>query len=165
MAANPKCPLDPFILLQLKNKMNLALIKEIENHISSSSCLHPPLKDIVLHGTLDGSTPLILACEQGDLDSVQHIVDVWGADVRAAATFYYRGEKIEEASPIFVAALKHHVDIVRYLISKRADVSAITSTKGNRKYAGITPLQVALASQHTEDETRKDFCVKLLLEA
>jgi len=69
MEANLQCPLDPFVMDQLEDKMNLARVLEIESHISSSSCIHPPLKDIVLHGTLDGSTPLLVACQEGHLDS------------------------------------------------------------------------------------------------
>jgi len=130
--------------------MGITHVKEIIEHlISNTICrIHPPLKDLFLQGTFDGSTPLILACEEGHLDSVVHIIEVWGANVRSAADYYHRvGEKtlkIQGATPLFVAALKGRIDIVRYLIMKRAYVSAITSTEGNPEYGGLTPLHGAL---------------------
>ncbi len=140
--ANVECPLDPFnVKSRWSNWLNLTRVQEIENHIASSSCFHPPLKDIVLHGSLDGSTPLLLACEQGDMNSVQHIVEVWGADVRTAANWYTSRKKFLGATPLFVAVQYDHVDVVQYLINKGADVYAIASIEGKPGY--LTPLQVA----------------------
>lgn len=144
-----QCPLDPYVMLHLKNRMDFAHVKEIEHHVSNAICrIHPPLKHLLLQGTFDGSTPLLLACKEGHLDSVKHIIEVWGANVRAAASYYHRvGEeksKIEGATPLFVAALNGRIDIVRYLIMKRANVSAITFTEGNPEYGGLTPLHGAL---------------------
>jgi len=185
MEANLQCPLDPFVMGPLEKKMNLARVLEIENHVSSSSCHHPPLKDIVLHGNLDGSTPLLLACEQGDLNAVRHIVDVWGADVRDAGNFYHAlprksyfypdREKVRGATPIFVAALNDHIDIVRYLIGKNADVNAITSGYYQiygTLYEDVSPLQVALKKRKQREEMsfqefhmEKNVIARLLLEA
>ncbi len=134
MASNlVQCPLNPYVLLQLETRMNLVRVQEIQEHVLAGTCTHPPLKDLRLHGTtdgpLDGSTPLLLACAEGHLDSVIRIVEDWRADVQEVATYYnLDGKKIGLVAPLFVAALKGRTDIVRYLILKQADVSARTST-------------------------------------
>jgi len=43
---------------------------------------YPPLKEV---GVLEGSNPLILACHYGD--SVERIVEGWGADVNEAGVY------------------------------------------------------------------------------
>jgi len=141
MMANLLCPLDPFVIRLWKNEMKLSRVEAIENHVQARICIHPPLKDLVLHGDIDGSTPLLLACK-GYLDSVKRIVEHWGVDVRAPANYYHshsyystKAEKVGGATPLFVAIRNGHVDIVSYLISKGADVSAMPG--------GISPLLVA----------------------
>ncbi len=159
METNLQCPLDPFVMDQLKNKMSLARVQEIENHISSQTCVHPPLKDLILHGDLDGSTPLLLACEEGHIDSVKRIVEDWGVNPREAAIYNnFYGKKIGGATPLFVAAHKNHIHISQYLISRNADVSAMTST--NPSYYGMTPLQVALNYNSNAGQPFEDFCVE-----
>jgi len=155
--------------------MNLACVKEMEQHVSSAGpCIHPPLKELVLHGSFDGSTPLLLACEEGHLDAVERIVQVWHVHINAAANFYhldgFTHSKIEKATPLFVAALKGHIDIVRFLIRQGADVSATTSTQNNPKYHGLTPLHGALMEcrpgQSFSDKcAESSLIVQLLLDA
>ena len=90
MADHPhQCPLDPYLILHLKTRMNLARVIEIEDHVSSGVCIHPSLKDLVLHGSFEGSTPLLVACQEGHLDAVNYIVQVWGADFRVPARYYH----------------------------------------------------------------------------
>ena len=65
--------------------MTTSRLKEIEDHISTSNstgCLHPPLKKLELifkgdleKGPLKGSKPLLMACHDGELDSVKHILE------------------------------------------------------------------------------------------
>jgi len=131
----------------MDNRMTLLKVKDIEQHIATnSSCLHPPLKDLVFtEGTFKGTTPLLLACHHGELDSVKHIVECWGVDVSTSAMHYIHfGTKIDKATPLFVAAHKGHVDIVNYLVGQGADVSAKTSNKTHLKYDGLTPLHGAI---------------------
>jgi len=135
--------------------MNLQHLKELEDHISTAStCTHPAhLKDFTFDGNSPwaGTTPLLLACQQGELDSVKHIVESWGADVRASATFYLNLSKqrkatIQETTPLFIAALYGYDKIVRYILEKGADVSVKTSNKeGSHEYDGLTPLYAAVS--------------------
>jgi len=141
--------------------MTLHQLQAIEEHISTSSCSHLPLKDFVFKGRLKGSNPLLLACHHGDLDSVKHIVENWGADIQAKTVYYfdliaskyswYPEKSIQGATPLFVAACNGHINIVRYLVEKGADVSAKTSSKTVLKFDGLTPLHGAVMDLWWED--------------
>jgi len=134
--------------------MTLQHVQQIEEHVAanSSDCPHPPLKDMLFNGSIKGSSPLLLACYYGQLDSVERIVEHWTVDVNLAATYYidpFNDElsscKIEKATPLFVAAAKGNDEVVRYLVKKGASVSARTSDQDDPLYDGLTPLFGALS--------------------
>ena len=102
-------------------------LKEIEDHVATiSNCHHPPLKYVKIDDDwYTGTTPLILACQYRELDAVKRIVECWGVDVRASAKYFFDltcttrpYNFIESATPLFVAALHGHDQIVRYLLEK-----------------------------------------------
>jgi len=138
----------------------LRQVEEIEDHISAStSCHHPPLKDLVCSR---GTTPLLLACSYGDLEAVKRIVEYWEVSVEATAVYCIKPmadldepewmcEHFADASPLFVAACNGHLDIVRYLVEKEADVNATTKKSTNQADGGLTPLHGAFL---------RSFCVK-----
>jgi len=131
--------------------MKLCHVKEIEHHFSSSKCsLHSHLKGLIInvHPAL-GTTPLILACHYGELESVKRIIESWGVDMNTSAKYYLDPSqpnplqtKIEAATPLFVAAFNGHNQIVSYLLEKGADVSVKTSNKDVflDDFDGVTPL-------------------------
>jgi len=142
--ATLKCPLEN---LKGAETVTLAHLHKIEEHISSnSSCSHPDpplLKDLViLKGSFKGSTPLLLACHHGEIDCVKHIVENWGVDLRQAQSVYPIADI--KATPLFVASLQGHLEIVRYLVAKGADVSAKTSSMKYQYHKGLTPLHGAV---------------------
>lgn len=119
-------------------------LKQIEEHVSTGHCHHVPLKDLVLRGSLDCTTPLLLACHFGDLKMVRHLIKKWGVDVNETAIYYENWEcKIEGATPVFVAAYNRHFSIVKYLIRKGADLSLKTTCR-NKFYHNMTPLLGAI---------------------
>jgi len=151
MAALQYCPLhDAWKLIDMK----VALVKVIEDHVSTDTCpkcLNPLLKDLLLPGPYyEGVRPLLLACGQaGYLEAVKRIIENWGVGVEATSIFYRRKPfepdvTISGARPLFVAAFHGHVEIVRYLLSKGADVTAKISTENNPEFDGLTPLEGAL---------------------
>lgn len=122
-------------------------LRKIVLHQNQGNCdqPHPALKDLSLSGSLEGSTPLLVACEDGHLNAVRLMVESWEADVNRAGVYYREDTKIEGAFPLFVAASRGHDYIVRYLIQKGADVSARTSLKTSiPDYAGMTALHAAV---------------------
>jgi len=121
-------------------------------------CPHPPLKKFIFDGCIKGTTPLLLACHYGNLESVQHIIERWGVKVKnakkTAATYYLNpgscqsSKKIESATPLFVAAFQGHSKVVQYLLEKGADVTVKTSNKANpAEYDGLTPLDGAVSGR------------------
>jgi len=148
MAGAATCPLDPSLVPSMK--WTLRDLEKIEKHLSTdTTCQHPPLKELVLTGPLDGCTPLLMACSKGELSAVRHIIEVWKVDVHAAATYIFSspnmvtqfiGNLIKGCTPLFVAASESHSKIAQYLIDKGADVSARTSADNKDQFAGLTPL-------------------------
>jgi len=135
-----QCPLDPLMILTANECQEFVLEIEMHAVTSNDCCKHPPLKEVIFKGVLEGSTPLILACHYGDFDSVERIVEGWGADINEAGVFHAdpvtlrNSLKLEPATPLFVAASNGHNKIVRYLIEKGADISAKTRSVDQRKY-------------------------------
>ena len=47
-----------------------------EHSLSTGNyCRHAPLKELVLRGSLEGTTPLLLACSHGDLEMAKSDVE------------------------------------------------------------------------------------------
>jgi len=132
--------------------LKLHHLKEIEDHVATSNCPHPPLKFLKIDDDRHpGTTPLILACQLGELDAVKRIVEFWGVDVCVSAKYFFNlnlttkpHDAIESATPLFVAAHHGHIQIVRYLLDKGADVSAKTSNQAFLEYDGLSPLYGAV---------------------
>jgi len=179
LASIPDCKFFKSVL-----PMKLDNLMEIENHVAIRAflcfCPHSThtLKDFTFNGnTATGTTPLILACQHGELDSVKHIVESWGVDVSASAPFYSNPSQqgpptIQEATPLFVAAFHGYDQIVRYLLERGANVSVKTSNKKKiSQLDGWTPLYAAVFDRQFNSsrplhQQREDRCniVRSLLE-
>lgn len=162
-------------------KMGLSQVKKIEAHVTSTknSCCSLSLSDVLFKGDLEGTTPLVLACHYGDLESVkQHIVECWGLDVNIPAVYYsklYKYDiKINRATPLIAASFRYHAHVVRYLVEKGADVSAKTAIdpyneEHQREYDGLTPLYGAFSADKIRNESveneKKNDTILFLLES
>jgi len=121
-------------------------LKWTKEHTLSTGnyCRHAPLKELVLRGSLEGTTPLLLACSHGDLEMVKYLVEKWGVGVNQTAAHYQdRYFKIEKAAPVFVASYNRHFSIVEYLIEKGADLSLETISEWGH-LCNLTPLLGAI---------------------
>ena len=169
MAAQQQCLLDD-IVLDPKEWIGEDMI-QIENHILAGNCpkVHPPLKVIAKEkGGL--GTFLLRACENGYLEGVKKIVEVWGVDINVTATHSLNPHdaacigmnvpRLLGATPLFVAALENHIEVIRYLVTKGADVSAKTSVKNEGPFAGITPLHGALLCNYERNGISVDIRLK-----
>jgi len=176
----------PLAFRNSEHPMGLQRLMEIEEHVAANSpdCPHPPLKDLVFDdNSINGSTPLLMACHFNELDSVKRIVESWGVNVNQAAAYYFRPRfrprfrpytdppkvaDIDKATPLFVAAYMGHLDIVRYLVVKAgADVSAKTVSRV-AEYDGLSPLYGAVWEKLglcTEYREERSAIVRLLLES
>jgi len=106
----------PFTQCPLQGKpieMGSHLLTEIEAHVNSNSSCHHSLQELFFHGSsdIDGATPLLLACQYGELDCVKHIVENWGVDVNSSGVYYLNPSeshvRILGATPLFVAEILH----------------------------------------------------------
>lgn len=130
---------------QLLRWQHPSWIKEVESHLTNGRCSanHPQLKDWVFKTPAGDVTPLVLACQGGNLEVVKHIVEQWGADVNKASVCELFGARVEAATPLLVATAERFEKTVRYLIDKGADVNLATATSSER-YGGMTPLHAAV---------------------
>lgn len=101
-------------------------------YVSLSLPLLPPLTgaNVNTHTEETQETALTLACCGGFLDITQYLIE-HGANIELGAS-----------TPLMEAAQEGHIDIVKYLIMKKADVHAVTSTADS-------PLTYAAANGHT----------------
>ena len=87
--------------------------------------------------TKDGTTPLMVAAEQGHLQVVEELVKA-GADVRAGSSV---NQSVGEQMAIHFAATKGRDDVVRFLLEQGVSVDQGTSK-------GLTPLMLAAGGGH-----------------
>jgi len=150
------CPLETqtFTIQSLRSYAGLRrILKWVKEQISTGHhhChQHAPPKDLVFHGFLDGTTPLLLACHDGDLNMVKYLIEKWEVGVNDTAVYYKSWNwKIQEASPIFVASYNRHFSVVEYLIRKGADLS-LKTTSDCEYYHHLTPLLGAIRTYYSD---------------
>ena len=101
--------------------------------------------------TTAGRTLLMDVCEGGNLEAAKYLVEKKGADVHAetgymevAVTLFGRSRAKEgRLSPIFFAAKSGNCELIEYLVSKWANVSAHSAF-------GATPLMYAVDNNQLE---------------
>jgi len=151
--------------------IDLSLLLEVEEHVLSSdiNCPHAQLKDLNLSAPLEGSSLLLLACDRGNLESVKRIVENWAIDAGTPAVYYTpTKKKISEATPLFVAAYRGHLDIVKYLVGKGVDVSVQTSREKFYQLDGLTPLHASVSCPYylrSNGPHKQEAIVKFLMES
>ena len=88
----------------------------------------------LMKGGMDEKTPLHYACENGNMQLVEALVDR-GADVNARDEI--------QSTPLHEASFNGHTDVALYLVGLGADVNARTTSQS-------TPLHYASFVGHTE---------------
>lgn len=145
---NPNLLRDQFCLWPRK-VMDISYLKEIERHVLSNNNHHPRLKNLVLSGPLEGSTLLLVACQDDNLEAVRYMVEKWHVDVRTPATHYdfrqlqyphdelYPCKRTEGSTALLVVATcSGNSQLFRYVLDQGADAMA-------RDSIGCTPIFLA----------------------
>jgi len=157
------------------------LLQLQEMFYSPSNCQHhPQLKDInvtgLKHGQSCTTTPLFIAIEEGDLEMVKIIIERWGVEIHATLDAHLveppSSTKLltfEKASPLFVAALYKHYDIVRFLVEQhKANISAGALIEDDEEsWVELTPLHAAflLMDQHNDERSVQLEIIQFLVDS
>lgn len=80
--------------------------------------------DVNIHDTFDGTSPLIMACssEFYNITFAKTLIE-YGADVNDVETGERRKENSTRLTPLIAASQTGRLDLVRFLVSKGADVN------------------------------------------
>ena len=106
---------------------------------------HRPREEVaqLVSAKTNGATPLVLSCRNGHREVVEYLVERCRADVEQAGSVTFDGETIEGAPPLWCAAAAGHLEIVKLLTDKGANVNSTTKTNS-------TPLRAACFDGHFE---------------
>ncbi len=89
-------------------------------------------------------SPLVVAILHGKLDVFQHILDAYGANIeQETSAIIEGGYPVEGATPLWTASTLGHMDFVKVLISRGADIEHATDSKSS-------PLRGAAFDGHCE---------------
>ena len=91
----------------------------------------------------NGATSLIMSCRNGHFEVVEFLAESCGAGLEQSGLVNFEGENIEGAPPLWCASAAGHLKIVKYLVSKGANVNS--TTKSNS-----TALRAACFDGHIE---------------
>jgi len=105
---------------------------------------------------------LIHACRKEELGAVKEMVEEAGIDVNAVAKYSFFGRLLKGEFPLFAAAGICNLQLIKYLISKGANVNAYTG-QNEGKYSRMTPLQAAVSSRQDIDSSQRRSAVELLI--
>lgn len=106
---------------------------------------HRPRDEVaqLVSAKTNGATPLVLSCRNGHKEVVEYLVERCRADVEQAGSVTFDGETIEGAPPLWCAAAAGHLEIVKLLTDRGANVNSTTKTNS-------TPLRAACFDGHFE---------------
>jgi ankyrin repeat protein len=82
----------------------------------------------IVSATCNKATSLIMGCKNGHLDVVEYLVESCHANIEQTGTVSFEGENIEDAPPLWCASAAGHLKIVKYLVSKGANVNSTTKS-------------------------------------
>ncbi|XP_035720524.1 protein fem-1 homolog CG6966-like isoform X2 [Vespa mandarinia] len=99
--------------------------------------------EVLVSTTTHGATPLVMACRNGHYDVAEYLIVKCGADIEQPGSVVFDGETIEGAPPLWCAAAAGHIELVKLLVQRGANVNSTTKTNS-------TPLRAACFDGHYE---------------
>ena len=150
MSYNRKIPVRELVTFCLEG--NIKLLKECINLYRN---MNENIGSLINTPTNSGQTVLIAACRHGNsnfhyglpstgkADIVEYLVDECGADIEQVGTVHFDEEAVEGVTPLWCAAAANYIQIVKFLVSRGADVNRTTITNS-------TALRAACFDGHEE---------------
>lgn len=109
-----------------------------------------------------GCAPLFIACKRGQLDIVEYLVTVCGADIEQKGLYEvpddrysflimntynhftrYTFRSVHNVTPLWCAAVSGNLPIIKFLVEQGADINAVSDT-------GSTPVRSACFMTHLD---------------
>lgn len=107
---------------------------------SSSICIRlekasPAYRQEIVSRTRDGCAPLFIACKYGKLKMAKYLLTKCDADVEQRGLYEtIEDHHVHSVSPVWIAAISGHLELVRLLLEYRANLNSLSDT-------GSTPLR------------------------
>ena len=80
-------------------------------------------------GPMEGCAPLFIACKKGNLEIVEYLIEVCGADVEQKGIYEVIDDKTaHRVSPLWCAAVAGRLNIVKCLVKHGANVNSVSDT-------------------------------------
>jgi len=101
-------------------------------------------RSLIVSQVKDGCSPLFLACKKGNVEIVDYLLNVCGADVEQKGEYEVQDDRsVHRVSPLWCAAVAGKVKVVECLVKYGADVNSVSDT-------GSTPVRSACYMTHLD---------------
>lgn len=94
----------------------------------------------------DGCAPLFIACKRGNVEIVEYLITVCGADIEQRGKYEVPDERsVHCVTPLWCAAVSGKLPVIKCLISHGAEINAVSDS-------GSTPVRSACFMTHLGNE-------------
>ena len=92
----------------------------------------------------EGSAPLFISCKKGNVEIVEYLIQICGADIEQKGAFEVPDDRtVHNVSPLWCAAVSGRLQVVEVLVKHGADINSVSDT-------GSTPVRSACFMTHFE---------------
>ncbi|XP_060529006.1 protein fem-1 homolog CG6966 [Cylas formicarius] len=106
--------------------------------------LSPEVRQEIVNRVKVGCSPLFIACKKGQVEIVEYLISVCGADVEQKGIYEVQEDRSTHVvTPLWCAAVSGKLSVVQVLLKNGADVNAVSDS-------GSTPVRSACFMTHFE---------------
>lgn len=96
----------------------------------------------IVSRTKDGCAPLFIACKRGNVEIVEYLITICGADIEQRGKYEVLDERsVHCVTPLWCAAVSGKLPVIKCLISHGAEINAVSDS-------GSTPVRSACFMTH-----------------